>query len=74
MTRIPIGQQINEVRREIAMRNAVYPGLVARGKMSKADQTLAMDRMAAVLTTLEWLAENESAIRAWIKHMKAAAA
>ena len=44
--------QIAEVRREIAMRERVYPGLVARRKMAREDAETHTARMEAVLATL----------------------
>jgi len=55
MTPIPLQEQIAEVRREIAMREAVYPGLVERKKLTqaRADKQLAV--MRAVLEQLQQL-------------------
>jgi hypothetical protein len=61
--RIPIAGQIAEVRRELALRTRVYPGLIARGKMREAEAELCTRRMEAVLATLMWCQANEAAIR-----------
>lgn len=45
-------RQIQEVRRELTMRERVYPGLVARGKMTRKDAETHTARMEAVLRTL----------------------
>ena len=34
MKRVPLQQQIDEIKRELAMRTNVYPGLVASGKLT----------------------------------------
>lgn len=56
-------QQIEEVEYEISMRERVYPGLVTRRKMKQADATYRIERMRAVLKTLQWLQANEAAIK-----------
>lgn len=53
MTQITISEQEKEVRREIAMRKKVYPGLVAKGKMTEADAAHRIEVMEAVLKTLK---------------------
>lgn len=52
----PLRHQIDEVRRELAMRQRVFPGLIAKGKMRQGEADLHMQRMQAVLETLERLA------------------
>lgn len=61
---IPIAQQLAEVRRELALRAAVYPRHVAAGKMTKAQADHCMAAMTAVLKTLEWCAAIAPTIRA----------
>lgn len=53
MTQITISEQEKEVQREIAMRKKVYPGLVAKGKMTEADAAHRIAVMEAVLQTLQ---------------------
>lgn len=62
--RVSIASQIAEVRREIAMRDSVYPVQVARGKMRQGEADLAVRHMTAVLATLSWLQSHEGKIRA----------
>jgi hypothetical protein len=51
---IPIQQdQINEVKREIAIRQRVYPRWVADGKLTQAKADRQIEVMQAVLATLE---------------------
>ncbi len=50
---IPIEEQIKEVKREIGMREHVYRGQVASGKMPEAEMTKKIATMRAVLATLE---------------------
>lgn len=52
---IGLAQQIAEVERELALRNNVYPGLVARKKMRQGEADAHVARMQAVLKTLRWL-------------------
>jgi hypothetical protein len=48
-----IGAQIACVRREIAMRERVYPSFVARGKMKSSAAEYELRAMRDVLATLE---------------------
>lgn len=59
---IPLNQQISEVQRELSMRAAVYPGLVAKKKMRQGEADMHTARMTAALKSLEWLAANEAFI------------
>lgn len=59
-----IAQQIEEVEREIKLRREVYPRMVSAGKMRQSVSEYHLDRMLAVLTTLEWLRANEETVRA----------
>lgn len=61
--KVSLTAQIGEVKREIALRRSVYPGLVSRGKMRQAEADLHIAYMTAVLDTLEWLRLHEPAIR-----------
>lgn len=61
--KISLGQQIEEIERELQMRSGVFPGLVARGKMRQSVADLHKARMNAVLDTLIWLQANEETIR-----------
>lgn len=61
---IPIAQQIAELRRELAMRSQVYPGLIAKKKMRQGEADLHVARMSAALRSLEWLQEHEGEIKA----------
>lgn len=62
--KITIGMQIEEVERELTQRASVYPRLVANKKLSQTKADYHVARMKAVLTTLEWLRDNEAAIKA----------
>lgn len=61
---IPLADQIAEVKREIALRDRVYPHMIASGKLSEEEAALHRARMQATLNTLLWLQKNEDAIRA----------
>jgi hypothetical protein len=54
--RFSLSQQIEEVKREIAMRKRVYPSFVIRHKMTQTKAEFHISRMEAVLDTLERLA------------------
>lgn len=63
---VSLSQQIEEVDRELALRKNVYARNVASGKMRQSIADYHTNRMEAVKRTLEWLAENEAAVRAAI--------
>lgn len=65
--KIPLDQQIAELKRELALRANVYPGFVARGKMRQGEADLHIARMTAALHTLMWLQENETKIKAKVE-------
>lgn len=50
---VPITDQVACIRRELALRERVYPGLVQRGRMRHEGAQLELRRMKAVLATLE---------------------
>lgn len=64
MTTVSIRQQIEEVEREIALRANVYPRMVSSGKMRESVAEFHTERIKAVLATLQWLQQNEPAIKA----------
>lgn len=53
---VPIGQQIQCVAREIKMRERCYPRWVAQQRMTEAEAQRELERMRAVLHTLQELA------------------
>jgi len=61
--RVPLRHQIEEVERELAMRQRVYPGQVRRKTMRQGEADLHIARMEAVLVTLRWLQENEYRVK-----------
>lgn len=58
--RVSLADQIAEVRREIAMRQKVYPRQVHFGKMTDEEAAMRTQNMAAVLRTLETLRDARS--------------
>lgn len=52
---IPLSQQRYAVLREIEMRRRVYPGWIAKGRMSQAKADKEIAAMEAVLKTLDAL-------------------
>jgi len=63
MTKISINQQIDEVERELLYRQDVYARLVSSGKLRQSVADFQLDRMKAVLKTLQWLQTNEVRIK-----------
>lgn len=53
--RYSLSSQIAEVRRELALRRNVYPGLVRSRRMKESEAEIHMDVMKSVLATLEEL-------------------
>lgn len=62
--RFSLAQQIEEIEREIAMRLEVYPRQVTRGTMRQSVADMHIDRMRAVLITLQWFQKHEAKLRA----------
>jgi hypothetical protein len=58
MTDVTLGEQIAAVQREIGMRERVYPGLVAKGKMKLDESERQIAAMKAVLETLRMIETN----------------
>jgi hypothetical protein len=56
---VSIEAQISEVKREIGLRQRVYPNRVMSQRMSQADADKHMARMKAVLATLEAVQRKE---------------
>jgi hypothetical protein len=50
---IPLAEQIACVRREVALRERIYPRLVRDGKLRRDEADRELARMRAVLETLE---------------------
>lgn len=63
-TKYSLIAQIAEVKRELAMRDGVYPGRVAAGKMREGEAEMHTDLMRNVLETLEWLQKHETTVKA----------
>jgi hypothetical protein len=61
--KISLNQQIDEVERELEMRRKVYPAI----KGSQAKKDYQMQRLQAVLETLQWLKHNEPQIRGMLE-------
>jgi hypothetical protein len=72
MTTFSIQQQIEEVEREIALREDVYKRKYTGSNKSRGEFYLA--RMRAVLKTLEWNRDNRETVIEWIKSKKGEAA
>lgn len=57
---ITIDEQINEVKREIAMRNKVYPKRIEAGSMPKSKADFQILVMEAVLISLQEIAREKA--------------
>lgn len=56
---VPLEEQMSCVRRELSLRHAVYPGLVARGRQTQDWADYQIRAMTAVLRTLEDLWDRQ---------------
>ncbi|MEZ5651862.1 MAG: hypothetical protein R3E87_15095 [Burkholderiaceae bacterium] len=59
MTTYTLADQIAAVKREIAMRESLFPKWVAQGRMIEAEAIVGIAVMRAVLETLKGLAIDE---------------
>lgn len=64
LLRVPLAEQIKEVEAELAIRAEVYPRLTAKLPKRAAEFERRGARLRAVLATLQWLARNETRIKA----------
>lgn len=55
-----LADQITEVRRELDMRRALYPGWIRSGRLAQSTADQRMLAMEAVLETLKRLEEKEA--------------
>lgn len=62
-TKISIGQQIDEIERELKMRRDVYPRWVSSGKIRQSIADYQVARLEAAKATLEWLRDHEMTVR-----------
>ncbi|WP_291990909.1 hypothetical protein [Luteitalea sp.] len=62
--KVTLDEQIKCVKREIAMRERVYPQWVRAGRMHQDEADTELRRMRAVLATLKSLPPSEAAQRA----------
>lgn len=60
--KVGIEDQITEIKRELMMREQVYPTLISAGKLEKRVADLRQRDMAAVLRTLEFLRDNRETL------------
>lgn len=62
-----LNQQIEEIEREVRLRESVYPRQIAEGKMRQSIADYHLGRLKAALATLQWVRDHEAAIRAAVK-------
>jgi len=60
---VSLSRQIDEVVREIATREQVYPRQVSRGAMRQSEADYRIESLRGVLATLFFLQRNEAAIK-----------
>lgn len=60
---IPIAPQIDEVTREVSLRQALHPSKIKSGQISQLISDMQISRMEAALRTLRFVRDNEAAIR-----------
>lgn len=70
---IDLPTQIAAARRELAMRQSVYPHHIERKKLSAEKAAQEIANMEAIIRTLEWLYANEIEVRAYAAAKKQAA-
>ncbi len=58
-----LSRQIAEVEREIALRKAVYPRLIAQGMLRRSVAWVQLGHLRAAARTLKWLRRNEPRLR-----------
>jgi hypothetical protein len=58
-----LAQQIEEVQRELGLRENVYARLVIKGEMRQAVADYHLERMQAALKSLKWLQRHETKIK-----------
>ena len=73
MKPISLVQQIEEVEREIKLRESAFQSYGRTGGMRSSEAEFHLVRMNAVLTTLRWLQAHERTIRAAVTKSKQAA-
>jgi hypothetical protein len=64
---LSLAQQIEEIDYELGQRRGVYGRLVASGKMRQAVADYHMHRLEAARRTLDWLAQHEGELKAFLK-------
>ena len=66
--RVSLGQQIEEVERELKARESVYARMYAKGTLQRSHGEFYVKRMEAVLRSLKWFKECEAELRAFMTH------
>jgi hypothetical protein len=62
---VPLAEQLAEARRELALRERVYPKQVQNNAMRQGEADRLIARQKAIITTLEWFQEREHELRAY---------
>ncbi len=61
--KISLNQQIDEIDRELKQRAAVYPRLIAQGKLKQSLADYQNDRLKAARKSLMWLVVHAEELR-----------
>lgn len=64
--RFSLAQQVEEVQRELALRDGFYRAQVAAGRTRNPLAEYHIARLKAALGTLQWLAEHETHVCAYV--------
>lgn len=64
--KISLRQQIEEIDRELGLRDGVYRRQVNAGKLRKSVADMHMNRLRAARNTLAWLQQNEKTIKTFL--------
>jgi len=65
--RVPLSEQLDEIRAEYTRRCQMYPEMVTRGQMRREAMEFKLARMAAAYSTLAWLLKNADHVREWVQ-------
>ena len=68
--KVPLAEQVDELRAEYARRCTAYPLLVAKGEVRQATADLKIERLGAAHNTLSWLLRHAELIKEWVTYTK----
>lgn len=71
VAKVPLANQLHEVRRELSQREQEYPRMVAARRINGDAGEVQIKHLRGVLRTLEWLEAHEHLIRSIAQHVEA---